>query len=326
MEYLLPHVLRDNVTTRVLQPPYDNEHLIQYADTNCTEGTFGAIMIQRVIGTGFNITQHIFNIRQSLVLDVTTDKPMITLGYFLKGSPPGTIKGLGKTVFEEGLCHLTYIPPGEHKAHLEPQEYAVLQVTVCPSHIRNLSFKYDYFREIWDSAEKSLACGIQQYAYRINARTREIIRHIFHTTLDNPERDIFLQARILDLLLLYVEDTSAGTKNFNTSYHFTDEDIRSLDRAFELHSSEPGEVINYKELARSVNLHPRKLLEGFALRFGIRLAELNMRKRIAYACKLLLETDMKIRDIGFAAGYEDISSFIRAFKRQIGCSPAQYRK
>jgi AraC family L-rhamnose operon regulatory protein RhaS len=49
------------------------------------------------------------------------------------------------------------------------------------------------------------------------------------------------------------------------------------------------------------------------------------RLRIEYACKLLAETNRSIVAIAFECGYEDLSSFYRAFKRQTGHSPGDWR-
>jgi AraC family L-rhamnose operon regulatory protein RhaS len=48
--------------------------------------------------------------------------------------------------------------------------------------------------------------------------------------------------------------------------------------------------------------------------------------RIDYACKLLRETSRSVVAIAFECGYEDLSSFYRAFKRQVGRSPGQWRE
>lgn len=49
-------------------------------------------------------------------------------------------------------------------------------------------------------------------------------------------------------------------------------------------------------------------------------------KRIEKACELLAGTDMSVRDIGLAVGYNNASSFIRRFRNVMGISPGQYRQ
>ncbi len=48
--------------------------------------------------------------------------------------------------------------------------------------------------------------------------------------------------------------------------------------------------------------------------------------RIEHAKQLLLEDNLKTEDIAFNSGYNSLSTFYSAFKKQTGLTPAQYRK
>lgn len=48
-------------------------------------------------------------------------------------------------------------------------------------------------------------------------------------------------------------------------------------------------------------------------------------RRIAYACKMLNETDQKVLDIALDFGFDSAQSFSRAFKSTTGMSPTEYR-
>jgi two-component system response regulator YesN len=45
-----------------------------------------------------------------------------------------------------------------------------------------------------------------------------------------------------------------------------------------------------------------------------------------HACELLLGTDMGIAQIGVQVGYDDPSFFSKAFKKELGLSPLDYRR
>lgn len=47
--------------------------------------------------------------------------------------------------------------------------------------------------------------------------------------------------------------------------------------------------------------------------------------RVNIACKLLIETDMNVNQIGYAAGYESFPFFYRQFKKFKSCSPQKFR-
>lgn len=51
-----------------------------------------------------------------------------------------------------------------------------------------------------------------------------------------------------------------------------------------------------------------------------------MQKRLAYAREMLLNTDRKISEIYFLAGFQDFSHFGKAFKKMFGLCPSAYRE
>jgi AraC-like DNA-binding protein len=48
--------------------------------------------------------------------------------------------------------------------------------------------------------------------------------------------------------------------------------------------------------------------------------------RINIACKYLMETDLRVNEIGYACGYECLQFFYRQFMKYMKCSPRLYRK
>jgi len=48
--------------------------------------------------------------------------------------------------------------------------------------------------------------------------------------------------------------------------------------------------------------------------------------RLSVARKLLAETELSITEVVYATGFSDCSNFSRLFKREIGCSPMEYKK
>lgn len=50
------------------------------------------------------------------------------------------------------------------------------------------------------------------------------------------------------------------------------------------------------------------------------------RIRIDQACQMMLDTNRTINDIAFEIGYQDVSSFYRAFTKQKSCAPRKWRE
>lgn len=59
---------------------------------------------------------------------------------------------------------------------------------------------------------------------------------------------------------------------------------------------------------------------------GMTTQQYAMKIRLTHACNLLRDnTDMAISEVAFRCGFEDATSFFRAFRRFHGMSPSQYR-
>lgn len=81
-----------------------------------------------------------------------------------------------------------------------------------------------------------------------------------------------------------------------------------------------------KELAGQLHYDVYWLSKEIKQRTGQNYTELVQNKRLAQAGYLLLHTELCVKDIALAVGYENISYFHRIFKKKYGCSPKLYRR
>ena len=87
-----------------------------------------------------------------------------------------------------------------------------------------------------------------------------------------------------------------------------------------------GEALGLAELARAAGLGPFSFLRLFKRETGLTPYRFLLRARIRRAIALLRDTSRPVTDIAFEVGFGDLSNFINAFRREIGCSPLQFRK
>jgi AraC family transcriptional regulator len=79
-------------------------------------------------------------------------------------------------------------------------------------------------------------------------------------------------------------------------------------------------------LAAEAGVHPNYLAGVFRRYFGCTVGEYVRRQRVALACRQLTDTDAPLAAVALLAGFADQSHFTRSFKRQVGLTPAAYRK
>ena len=101
---------------------------------------------------------------------------------------------------------------------------------------------------------------------------------------------------------------------------------RQVGHALALLHSQPGERWTVGELARRLALSR----SAFAARFSHLLGESPhrylARLRLNVARERLRDTEDKIAVIAASAGYRSLAAFSRAFKHEVGMSPAEYRR
>ena len=81
-----------------------------------------------------------------------------------------------------------------------------------------------------------------------------------------------------------------------------------------------------EELGREFHLSPYYLAHLFKDVTGYSIKNYHLLCRIAATRELLEVTDLSITDICARVGFADMSSLSRYFKREMGCTPSQYRK
>ncbi|HEY6802864.1 MAG TPA: AraC family transcriptional regulator [Pyrinomonadaceae bacterium] len=100
----------------------------------------------------------------------------------------------------------------------------------------------------------------------------------------------------------------------------------AVGRALALLHKEPSEPWTIAELSRRVGLSRTRLAERFTHFIGESPMAYLTRWRLKLAADILQSTDDSAAEVAVAVGYESEAGFNRAFKREFGDPPAQFRK
>ena len=102
--------------------------------------------------------------------------------------------------------------------------------------------------------------------------------------------------------------------------------MRSAAERRVLEMLESGIGYNISELAARLRLSPSHLQRIFKRETGACLGEWLIEQRLHKAVYLLSNSYLSVKEIAGAAGYEHVSSFIRAFERRYVVPPTRYRE
>lgn len=86
------------------------------------------------------------------------------------------------------------------------------------------------------------------------------------------------------------------------------------------------EKISLKEFGEQFHLSEKYISRYFKEHFHITLSQYITHLRLEYAKQLLQDTDTPVTEIAMQSGYQNVSYFIRSFKKAYGVSPLKYKK
>ena len=84
--------------------------------------------------------------------------------------------------------------------------------------------------------------------------------------------------------------------------------------------------ISLREFGEQFHLSEKYISRYFKEHFHITLSQYVAYLRLEYAKQLLQDTDISVTEAAMRSGYQNISYFIRSFKKTYGVSPLKYRK
>jgi AraC-like DNA-binding protein len=151
-----------------------------------------------------------------------------------------------------------------------------------------------------------------------------ILTYIFqeYTGMEEGFQDV-IKAN-LDIFFIEFVRQSPNPNGPSTNVNpYTQERLEEFLELLEMHITKYKQVSQYTGL---MNLSPYQLNEITKSTMGKTASELINEHIILEAKRNLLATPNQIKDIADQLGYEDVSYFIRFFKKQTGYSPEAFRK
>lgn len=150
---------------------------------------------------------------------------------------------------------------------------------------------------------------------------RRILRAMFaEQSLRRPAWGTMLTAQTLHLLALFERaGGSAGNGTDRRSTRHKVGDFLKRDPASHL------EPVSIDEIAETLQISRRSFTAAVRELCGCSWGEWVHGRRAAHAAQLLRQTDRSVASIAFECGFEDLSSFYRAFKKFAGMNPTRWR-
>ena len=106
----------------------------------------------------------------------------------------------------------------------------------------------------------------------------------------------------------------------------TKEPDSPLDKSITYMKENISRRLTTEDIAEKFNYSPSHYTAIFKQKTGMSPIDYYIKLKIHYACQLLTQSELKIKEISDKIGYDDPYYFSRLFKQIMGKSPKEYRK
>lgn len=246
-----------------------------------------------------------------------------------------------ETLGDEGEVEVFYSGTRAKKRMAEQQPDLLLTDIVMP--VTDGFALLEYAAENMPDVEVILLTAYEEFSYIYRANKTKRCRYIVKTEKEDVIKDAIQKA------IESLEEKRAGRESVETAKKQMRE-VRQLfseEKAKQMLSYEGVEEKNDQELIRRIKAYikehikedltgasiaetfhysPAYLSKIFKQHGKEKLSAYIMEQKLQEAKRMLLETDRSVQDIAAELGYLSPQAFARAFRRELGITPQEYRR
>ncbi|MDX2045365.1 MAG: helix-turn-helix transcriptional regulator [Chitinophagaceae bacterium] len=178
-----------------------------------------------------------------------------------------------------------------------------------------------------DVLKKYLALKTAAFNFEpMDADYRKRVDEIFNANPGHPLYNAQVENRIMMLTERFFKRlyTRAGELE---DLQITNQDIHRIMEAESMLVKDFAAVpLTIQQIADKVSMSVSKLKKDFKLVYGFPVYEYYQKHRMERAKELLLSGDYSIKEVGYKVGYQNLSNFSQAFRKQFNVLPSELAK
>ncbi len=189
--------------------------------------------------------------------------------------------------------------------------------------LKNLSFRADDLFE--EKLLEPLNSGHLMINPRINDTAKELCEQLIEVhESKNQESESQLTAQIKTKIILLQFILEMWKKGFIIENDTNGRNTVEKEMVSYIQQNYTG-TISLKEFGEQFHLSEKYISRYFKEHFHITLSQYVTYLRLEHAKQLLQDTDIPVTEVAMQSGYQNVSYFIRSFKKTYEISPLKYR-
>lgn len=293
------------------------EHQITFGDES-TQGSLTEIYME-----GARIFFSESELQKKVTIYDEVDTPSLEMHFNFEGKSRAKFEGSSEVhSIGDEQHNIFYTPQFKGSYHLESKKMKNFEVQLESNFFDRLIDESSRpLSNLAESIQKGESMRIAPENLVITAGMKAIIYDIMNCSRSGHMKQLFLEAKIIELFMKQVEQTESATH----ATRMKKRDIERVRAAKTVLEKNPFESFTLKSLAHKVELNDYKLKKGFRDLFGTTVFNYLNELRMTLARQMLLDENKAVYEVSEVLGYSEPHHFSAAFKRTFGYSPSELK-
>jgi AraC-like DNA-binding protein len=303
------------------------EHIPRKNEKGYSEHTIstGRGFYKDFIFKGIHIAYTHFLFKEKTKISFTNETETLKMHFLLSGNTLMS-SAIQSHTFESYHHNLIYSP--KTKTNWEWQtdnELQLFEVTIKIDFLKKyLSKKDPHISLFIDAIEKQFPSLLTKENMKTTSEMIAIIKEITNCEREGIYKKMFVEAKIIQLLLLQLEQLCCN--NCHIKCQLKKSDTAKMYQVRDIILYNLKQPFSLKELAHQVGTNEFTLKKGFKTIFGTTVFGFLNDVKMEKAQNLLTEKELTITQVAELVGYKNATHFTTAFKKKYGTLPSALKK
>ncbi|MDR7129566.1 AraC-like DNA-binding protein [Algoriphagus sp. 4150] len=264
-------------------------------------------------------------LKRKILLNFESDIETIEMHFALKGKSTATTGIFDKSIsFVPNRHNIIYANGICGKMQWESEEFRLCEINLTPFFFKKfLPQDHQLFETFRNTIEKGNSGLLHQDHRRISHQMYRIIDEIMGCERTGIFKRMFLEAKVIELLLLQLEQFSDDSFSHST---LKKPDVDKIYAVREFILQNLDATCSLIDLAHLVGTNDFILKKGFKELFGTTVFGFWSDAKMDQAKQLLMGENMNVGEVSQRIGYKNQRHFSAAFKRKFGILPSHFKK
>jgi len=294
------------------------------------DNILGAGSYREVFFEGIHIAYGDLRLKRETKLLFESDYETVEMHFDLCGASVTNIANASDFSYEftTNRHNIIYVPGVKGAIHFNATSMRTLEINLLPSLFKKYLQDAHAYEGFLDLIRKQSPTLLGKHNMPIMPPMMHLINAIIDAIINCARKGIykrlFLEAKVIDLLLLQLEQFAAHDCKVFCS--LKPADVEKIYYAKEIILKQLHNPCSLIDLARQVGTNEFTLKKGFKEVFGATVFGMVAEVKMEQARQLLLAGEKNISEVSDLTGYSHQAHFTKAFKKRFGVPPSEYGK